>query len=234
MRIRVSVLLLIAGFSAAWASGAPAGRWEGDIRLPGRTIRVVIDLAEDSAGKWIGSAILPGVEIKGAPLSDISVSGDAVSFALKGAFGDPTFQAHLASGTLSGDFKQAGNTAPFQLHSAGAAQVEPIPVSTAVRKDLEGDWHGTMSYAGNPIKIQIQLSNQPGGKATGQFTIIGKRETKLPIDLITQEGDMLTVEVRERGITYEGRFRKDQNQIDGAFMQGGLELPLKLQPPQKN
>jgi hypothetical protein len=235
MTINVPVSLLFAAVFTAGAAEPTAARWEGAIQVPGREIKLVIDLSQDSQGQWVGSAIVPGFGVKGSPLSDIAVKDTGVSFSIKGALGDPTFEGHLTSnGTLSGAFKQAGNSAPFTLQNVGPAQVELPPVSTSVRKELEGEWQGEMSFAGNQFRVRIKLANQADGKATGQFVIIGKRENNLPIDLVTQEGEMLTVEMHERGMSYEGRFRKDQNEIAGAFLQGGVEIPLILHPAAKN
>jgi len=235
MTLKVSGFLLLAAVSVAFAAPPPqAARWDGSVRLPGAEIKVIVDLAQNSAGDWVGSAILPGFGIKGAPLSDVAVKDSSVSFVIKGVLSDPKFEGSLSSsGTLTGEFKQAGNSAPFTLQNVGPAQVDFPPVSTAVRKELEGEWKGDMSYAGNPIHITIKLANQTGGKATGQFVIVGKRETTLPIDLITQEGEMLTVEMHERGMTYEGRFLKEKNEINGEFRQGPLEIPLTLHPAVK-
>jgi len=228
-----AVLVFVAG-AFGYASDPPAARWEGAIQIPGREIKLVIDLAEDSTGNWIGSAIVPGFGVKGTPLADIAIKDSGVSFVLKGALGDPKFEGHLGSnGTLTGEFKQAGNAAPFQLRNIGPAQVDLPAESTAVRKELVGEWKGEMTFAGNQFRVSIKLANQAAGKATGEFVIIGKRETKLPIDLVTQEGDMLTVEMHERGMSYEGRFLKNENEINGAFHQGPLEIPLILRPAVK-
>jgi hypothetical protein len=234
MTLKISGFLLVAAASGAFASQPPAARWEGTVRLPGREIKVIVDLAQNSGGQWVGSAILPGFGVKGSPLSDVAVTDSSVSFVIRGVLSDPKFEGSLSSsGTLTGDFKQAGNSAPLMLQNVGPSQVELPPVSTAVRKELEGEWKGDMSYGGNPIHVTIKLANQPGGKATGQFVIVGKRETTLPIDLITQEGEMLTVQMYERGMTYEGRFLKEKNEINGEFRQGPLEIPLTLHPAVK-
>jgi hypothetical protein len=229
MKLSISAFLLFAAAFIAWASEPPAARWEGAVQIPGREIKLVIDLAQNSQGQWVGSAIVPGFGIKGIPLADIAVRDSSVSFAFKNVLSNPKFEGHLASnGTLTGEFKQAGHSAPFALQNAGPAQVELSPVSTSVSKELEGEWKGEMSFAGNQFRIGITLANQADGKATGKFVIIGKKENKLSIDLVTQDGDMLTVEMHEPGITYEGRYRKDQNEINGTFLQEGIEIPLIL------
>src|SRR5689334_24996212 len=105
--------LIFAAFLVCRASEPAAARWEGAVQIPGRELRIVIDLAQDSGGQWIGSAIVPGFGVKGAPLSDIAVKDSQVSFSVKGALGGPKFTGHLsAAGVLTGDYEQAGNTAP--------------------------------------------------------------------------------------------------------------------------
>ncbi len=213
------------------ASESPAARWEGIVQIPGRELKVVIDLAQDSRGQWIGSAIVPGFGIKGAPLADIAVNDSGVAFTVKGALGGPKFTGRLAAdGALTGDYQQAGNTAPFTLQKTGPPQVDLPRQSTAVGKEMEGEWQGEMTFVGNSLRVKLKLTNQAEGRATGQFVFIGKRETTLPIDLVTQEAGILTLELLERGMTYEGRFRQDANEINGTFHQGPFEAPLVLRP----
>ncbi len=59
--------------------------------------------------------------------------------------------------------------------------------------------------------------------------VVGKKTSNLPVDLVTQEGDFLTID-SHAAITYEGRFRKDE--IKGTFTQAGIELPLVLRRAQ--
>jgi hypothetical protein len=232
--MKAAVTLLFAAAAICQGSEPAAARWEGAVQIPGRDLRLVIDLALDSHGQWTGSAIVPGFGIKGAPLADIAVNDSAVSFAIKGALGEPKLKGRLtADGAFAGDYQQAGNSAPFLLRNVGPPQVEPPRESTAVPRELEGEWQGEMSYVGNLIHIRLKLTNQPGGKAAGQFVFVGKRETRLPIDLVTEDAGLLTVELFGPGITYEGRFRRDASEITGAFRQGAIEIPLNLRPAPK-
>jgi hypothetical protein len=103
-----------------------------------------------------------------------------------------------------------------------------------VRKEFEGEWQGEMTFVGNPLHVKIKLENHSDGKATGQMIFVGKRETTLAVDLVTQEADLVTLELLERGMTYEGRFRKDANEINGTFQQGPFEAPLILHQAAKS
>ena len=226
--MRLASLILVA--LLCHAAEPAEGRWEGTIQIPGTPLAAIIDLAQ-SAGAWIGSATVPGFT-KGAPLADIVVRDSAVSFTLKGALGDPKFTGRLDAGTLDGSFVQAGNSAAFHLRHSGPPQVDLPRQSTAVAAELAGDWQGEFTLGGNRLKASLKLTNQPGSAAAAQFVITGRRETHIPVDLVRQEGDFVTVVSSQYRISFEGRFQKDAGKLSGTFAQGPVENPLTLRRTQ--
>jgi hypothetical protein len=226
--MRLSFTLLFASIWVCHADEAVSGRWEGSVQIPAREVKFVVDLAQDQGGAWIGSIIVPGLDLKGAPLVNVAVKDSDASFALKSGRGlEASFKAHLsADGTLAGDFVQAGNTAPFVLKKIGLAQVERPLRSTAIAKELEGEWKGEYEALGYPRHVTVKLVNHGVDGATAEFVVVGKKVNNLPVDLVTQEGDLLTIDSHETGISYEGRFQKDE--IKGTFTQVGIEVPLVL------
>ncbi len=98
------VLGTTAGRGLAFQATASAGgHWTGTITGP--EIAVEVDLASKGAGTWHGTISIPSQGTKGLPLSEVSVKGTAVTFAIPQAPGDPRF-----AGTLSADGKTiAGN-----------------------------------------------------------------------------------------------------------------------------
>lgn len=227
--------ILILSFAALAKAAEPAGRWEGLIQIPGRDTQVIFDLAQETDGAWVGSIILPGLNIKGVPLADIAVKESEVSFSIKGALGGPQvgaakFTGRLnPKGALAGDFVQAGNSAPFLVQKSGPPQVDYPPKSTTIAKELEGEWKGEYELFGYPRQVTLKLSNQSaGGPATAEFVIVGKKTNNLPVALVTQHDDFLRIESHETGINYEGRFGRENGEIKGAVEQGPLEIPLVL------
>jgi hypothetical protein len=231
--MRVAFILLVASALISRADENAAGRWEGTVQIPGRQLTLVVDLAaETSDGGWQGSITIPGLGLKGAPLSDIALTGDGIVFSIKSALADQhtgpaKFNARFAGdGKLAGDFAQAGNTASFALQKTGPPQVE-IPLrSTAVSKEIEGEWKGGYELFGYPRKVTIILQNRGPDGATAEFVIVGRKENKLPVDRVVQRGEFVTVDSHETGLSFEGRARKDE--IQGTIFQGQLEIPVTL------
>ena len=61
-------ILIVAAALPSRAEDAMSGRWEGTARIPDDELTVVVDLAQEN-GAWVGSIIIPGLGVKGAPLT---------------------------------------------------------------------------------------------------------------------------------------------------------------------
>lgn len=231
---RVVIALLACVPPLACAAEEPAGRWEGSIRIPDRELPVVVDLAPGATGGWVGSLIIPGLGLKGVPLSNIVVGGTDVAFDLGAALRSPangtaSFNARMtAEDRMTGEFHQGGNAAPFTLKKVGSAQVEAAPRSTAVRYDLEATWTGQFMLGDYPRNVTITVENHAGAVATATFVVVGKQTTELPVGLVVEEGDFLRIESPANRVTFEGRFAQDRDEIDGSIALGSFELPLVL------
>ena len=230
--MRAVVVLLFAFAAICRSENTPAGRWEGSAQVPERELKLIVDLSQQKDGAWTGSIIIPLLDIKGSALADIAVKDSGISFAVKSS--SPTglqaaFKAHFsAEGTLVGDFEQAGNRAQFSLKKTGPPQVELPQHSTAVVRELEGEWKGEYELFGYSRNVTVKLANRGSDGATAEFVVVGKKVYNLPVDLVTQEDDLLTIDSHETGISFEGRLQKDGGEINGTFSQGAIELPLVL------
>ena len=223
--VRLIAILIVATALPCRAEEVISGRWEGTAQIPADELNLIVDLAQQN-GAWVGSIIIPGLGLKGAPLTDIKVQSPDVNFAVKGALGIQLKLRLDANNKLAGNFEQAGNRAPATLKKTGPPQIEYPARSTPVAKELEGEWKGDYEMLGNTRHVSIKFANHPEG-ATADFVIVGRKHNVLPVDLITQEGDLVTVDSHEIGFTFEGRLR-DGN-LAGAIRQGAIETPLVLE-----
>jgi hypothetical protein len=235
--LRVLAVILFASVALCQAAETGAGRWEGTAQIPGHDLRLIVDLSDEGGKGWTGSIIVPGFGLKGAELVDLHVAGGDFAFAIKGALGNERvgraeIKAHLtADGHLAGDFKQGGNSAPLVLSKTGPAQVELPPRSTAVSKELEGEWKGDYEMMGYARHATMKFTNRGAEGAALEFTVVGKKLNNVPVSLVTQDEDFLTVKSEDFGITFEGRFNKATGEIKGTLSQGSLEAPLVLRRP---
>ena len=232
--MRLFATILFASVALCQAADKATGRWEGVAQIPGHELKLVVDLSDEDGKGWVGSIIVPGFGVKGAPLVDLHVRGGDLAFAIKGALGNPRagraeLKAHLTpDGHLAGDFTQGGNRAPFVLEKTGPPQVDLPPRNTAVSKELEGEWKGDYEMMGYTRHATMKFSNRGAEGAALDFVIVGKKVNNVPVTLITQDDDFLTVKSDEFGITFEGRFNKETGEIKGTLSQGPLEAPLLL------
>jgi hypothetical protein len=232
--LRLVATILLAGAALCQAAESAAGRWEGGAQIPGSELRLILDLSDQGGKGWTGSIIVPGFAIKGAQLVDQHARGGDLAFAIKGALGNERsglaqLKAHLtADGHLAGDFLQGGNTAPFVLAKTGPPQVDLPAHSTAVAKEVEGEWKGDYEMMGYARHATMKFFNRVAEGAALDFVIVGKKVNNVPVSLVAQDGDFITVKSEEFGITFEGRFSKEAGEIKGTLSQGPLEAPLLL------
>jgi len=232
--LRLFATILFASAALSQAAESAAGRWEGAAQIPGHELKLIVDLSDEGGKGWIGSIIVPGFGVKGAPLVDLHVRGGDLAFAIQGALGNARagraeLNAHLTrDGHLAGNFTQGGNTAPFVLEKTGPAQVELPARNTAIAQEIEGEWKGDYEMMGYARHATMKFSNRGVDGAALEFIIIGKKVNNVPVSLVTQEDDFLTVKSDEFGMTFEGRFNKQTGEIKGTLSQGPLQAPLLL------
>jgi hypothetical protein len=237
MRTIVGAMLYFCSLLLCHSAELAAGRWHGSAQVPGRTLDLIVDLDQDAKGVWVGSIIIPELNIKGAPLTNILALGNDVSFAIKNALGEPDagqakFKAKFdADHAIAGTFEQAGNTTTFTLKKLGAAQVDLPISSTPLAKEFEGIWVGDYEFDGVPRHATLQLTNHDEGAATAKLIFVGKRSNDVPVDMVRQDETLLTVQSSTRGISYEGRVRKETGEMIGTLTQGAFDLPLTLHHP---
>src|SRR6266403_423374 len=231
MRFQTGLILFLAMADLCCADEPLAGRWSGKVQIPGREVLLIVDLAHEA--NWTGSATLPGLNVKGAPLTGVAVQSPEVAFAIKAMSGpnieSPRVTARLADGKLTGEFLQSGNSARFVLEKVGPPQVEQQPRSSTIAKEFEGEWKGEYEVLGYPRKVTLKLRSHGTEDATADLVIVGRKVNNVPVDRVTQQGDFITIDSAAFGMTYEGRIKNDE--IQGQLLQGPIETAVVLRRP---
>jgi len=211
--------------AGAWAAG-PAGQWNGAIQTPSQELQVEVHLAAKGADGWIGTITIPAQGLRAFPLSSIEIQGNEVSFAMKGIPGDPLFKGTVSNdgATLAGDFAQGGTRLSFQLKRTGEAVIAEVPRSTAIAKELEGTWQGSLNAGGQVLRLELRLSNRPEGGASGSMVSVDQGGVEIPIGTITHTASRIELRLPTIGGSYSGELK--EGRLTGEWTQGGATLPL--------
>jgi uncharacterized protein len=220
----LSVVIAL-GATTRQSSAGAAGHWEGTIETPGQKLDIIVDLAGHPDGTWEGTITIPAQNVKGFALSPMTVEGDTVTFGMKGIPGDPLFKGSVSREprSIAGQFSQGDATMPFSLAWKGEPKIESPPKSTAIAKELEGSWEGTLNVQGTTLRLVLDLANK-AGSAVGTFTSLDQGGVRIPIAQISQTGTSVKLLVSAIGASYEGSITIGQ--IDGTWAQSGQTFPL--------
>lgn len=229
-----ALLMLPSASLLAQSAADPSGHWEGWIRWqasdqgPAGDLATEVDLARAGNG-FAGAISIPGLNLKDRPLANIAVEGRSVRFQiLLSAPGDNTFAGSLASDgqSLAGGLTHKGAILSFSLTRTGEPRIQAPARSSAIGKELEGAWNGTLSVSGKQMRIQLALTNQPDGAATGHLLNLDQGNIEIPIATITQKARSLTLDVKAVGGSYAGELSPETGELAGTWTQGALILPL--------
>jgi len=213
---------------------AQSGHWEGEIQTPERTFRIVVDLAKNDKGEWMGAVSVPSQNAKGIMLEEIVVQEYKVQFTIKGVPGHQTFEGATSEDRkrMSGTFNLADQSLPFQMTRTGDAEFEPPAKSTPLAKDLEGDWEGTLDTHVTKLHVKLHLANGPDG-GTGTIVSVDQGGTEIPIAAVTQKDSNLKLELPMIGGEFSGDVSADRKEIAGKWTQSTGTLPLTFKRPAK-
>jgi hypothetical protein len=234
-----AVLLLAVGLASAPVSArtqtpasppGAAGHWVGTLDTPAQPLEVEVDLAPGTPPAWVGTISIAAQNLKAFPLSSIEVEGKAVSFVMANVPGTPTFKGTLSDDatTLSGDFSQGGGSLPFKMTRKGDAVFAAPVKSTAITKELEGVWAGTLTAGGQSLRLTLKLANGAEG-ATGSIVSVDQGGVEIPISTVAQNGAHLDVSLPQIGGAYSGDLK--DGKLVGTGSQGPGSLPLEFSRP---
>jgi hypothetical protein len=215
--------------AVALAQTGPAGHWEGGFQLPDREMKVALDLAKDAKDAWIGT-FSQSDGVHGLPLTDIKVDGKSARFRLGiGGANAPDFDCALQSAeamncTLSGP----GGSVSGAMKRTGEAKIELAKPSTAVSKELEGDWDGSVSTPNGSLRIVVHFKNQPDGTTVATMDSPDQNAAGLPLSDVSQKGTAVEFQLRLVGGSFKGNLNKEGTELAGDWSQGGGTVPLTM------
>jgi hypothetical protein len=222
----IVVVCLAAAPAASAQAPSASGHWTGVLDTPAQALDVEVDLKPGTPPAWVGTISIPVQNLRAFPLS-VEVQDTSVSFVMANVPGTPTFKGTLAADgqTINGDFSQGGGSLPLKLTRKGDAVFTAPAKSTAVTKELEGTWNGSLEAGGNTLRLTLKLANGPDA-ATGSIVSVDQGGVEIPITTITQAESHLTLELPSIAGKFSGDLK--DGKLVGTWSQGPGSAPLEF------
>jgi hypothetical protein len=113
--------------------------------------------------------------------------------------------------------------APADLTRTGDAQVKVPPPSSALSKDFEGRWEGTIEADGKSLPVALKLWAAADGTARG--TLAAAAQDEIPLTTVRITGSDVELEARAVSGTYHGKLGAT-GEIVGEWAQSSVRAPL--------
>jgi uncharacterized protein len=213
-------LLALAG---AWLmGGAPAsaqtvvGDWNGAIVAnAAQQLRVAVHIKQGPDGAYTGTLDSLDQGVNGLVISDITLSGDTLTLALKQPAATFTGTWNPAAKAWVGHWVQ-GISMPLTLTQSVVA---PKPTLHG----LDGAWKATLSE-----KLHLVLHVRTTA-ATGTIASVDSPDQLsygLTVNAIHRDGDEVGFEMTALGASFSGQVSKDGKSLVGQWSQGGRTTPV--------
>jgi hypothetical protein len=205
------------------AAPSPAGRWEGKLATPMQTLDLTVDIVAKGSG-WEGVITIPAQNLTQFPLTSVT-AGDSATFAMAGP-GNPQFTGKIdATGkTWTGEFTQGDGRLPLSLTRTGDAKIDPPKPSTAIGKELEGSWEGSLDAGGRTLRLVLKLATGPDGLGQGTLVSVDQGNAEIKIQTITLAAGRLTLFLPTIAGSWDGELKGEQ--LEGTWKQGPGSSPL--------
>ncbi len=222
---RLTILIPCGASAALSATPDATGHWEGKLQLPEREFGMVVDLARNPEGLWIGSMSLVGSSAAEVPLEKLTVHDSDVKF---GAYLPEfaSFEGNLSEdgGGLAGMASNASGGVRFQLARKGEAQVKAPARNSPLSTDFAGTWEGVAREGEKSLRVRLKLSQGTDGLAMAVLTSVDQGNQEIPVTTVTIDGRQLSMDARAVSGTYRGIL--GNGEISGEWVQGPARLPL--------
>lgn len=172
------------------------GNWEGAIQVPGQALPIAVEFDGEN-----GAISIPVQGIKDFPLTAINFTDPAIHFEMAIQNQQLVFDGALKQDTIAGTFTQQGQSFPFELSRAAAAEEE---IGTHTEIEVEG---GSMTAlvltpeGEGPFPAMLLLSGSgPTDKNGNSQIIVGKNNSlKMVAEALAAEG-IASIRYDKRGI----------------------------------
>jgi len=220
LRILTLAALVGVGLSATAHAQPIDGDWLGTLDpAPGVTLRLAVHIHATADGRHEGALDSLDQGALGIPLSDVTETDGALAFQVPAIHGRYKGRWDAGAKAWVGRWSQGGLDIPLNL-TVGEAKPPP-PVA-----GLDGDWSGILTLpGGSHLRLALHVRSTAATTAAN-LDSLDQGVTGLLVSGLSRQSDQVRFDVPTAGGRFAGTLQADGRTLQGAWRQGGHELPI--------
>ena len=200
-----------------------AGHWNGPLEIPNGSLTFVLRLEKDEGTGLKGFLDSPDEGAFDIPIGDVELVDDDLRVKI------PVIRAEIKGkfkgNQITGEYTIRGNRFHLTLNKGEyKPPVIALDLPEDSRKQLSGEWHGTLKMPNNVIHVSFKFENTEKDEFVGYYEV-GRQ--KIPISEASIKDNTLSFKVSVRNAEYKGKLHGDS--LEGEWSQAGnRKTPLSL------
>jgi pimeloyl-ACP methyl ester carboxylesterase len=93
---------------------------------------------------------------------------------------------------------------------------------------VKTSYEGILAAGGQKIRLVVNLFKAPDGSYSASLDSPDQGAEGLKVDVVTLKDGALHLDMKQTGISYDGKMSADGSAVDGEFKQGALNIPLQF------
>ncbi|TQV87066.1 alpha/beta hydrolase family protein [Aliikangiella coralliicola] len=220
--IMLLIAALLYGSSSVLAKGFE-GDWEGDLKLPGGVLPIVIHIKTEG-GKQVGTLDTPSQGGFDIPMTLVEFNEKELTFEIEDLSIHYSGKLNSETDQIKGNFFQKG----MQKLNFSRIVKKPLPADgSSNSEDLLGQWYGPIKIPGNPLDFVVHVKQQQGSLVAVADSP-NQESYGIEIDSISLEKGQVKFEIKKLGVKFVGMLAKNKQSIKGDFAQSGFIFKLKM------
>lgn len=199
--------------------------WEGTLNVGmGNKLRVILNIAQNEAGKLSASLDSPDQGAKGIPVDNVSFEGGNIKLTAASIGGAYEGKVDENYTKIEGTWKQGGQSFPLELKPVEKNQKENTYL---------GLWQGMLKAGEINLRLVFKFFKAGNDSIGALLDSPDQVSQNIPASKVYYSDDSVFVELKMLNAHFAGRFNKDRNKIHGSWNQIGLSFPLVLEQIEK-
>ena len=95
-------------------------------------------------------------------------------------------------------------------------------------------WQGVLDVGATKLRLVLHMAQSADGKLSGKLDSPDQQLSRLPIDTISRQEQVLRFEMALLNASYEGKLNADGSEITGQWSQQGHSWPLNFSRADKS